>query len=103
MCRSSCGSGRAYNTSTKSCDVVIADNETTTTTTEANSSTIIDLKFVPLPYLIGGVVLTIVVIALHFTHHISIMGTMFGFVLVLLQLSAVTVLAVGVIQMQKKQ
>ena len=43
-----------------------------------------DLNFVPLPYTIVGVLTGVVAVALFFTHHISIMGSMFGVVSILL-------------------
>jgi hypothetical protein len=49
---------------------------------------------VPLPYTIVGVILIMVVLALHWTQHVQIYGGLFGLFGVLLQLSTATTLVV---------
>jgi hypothetical protein len=49
---------------------------------------------VPLPFVIGAVILVLIIFALHWTQFIQIYGSFFGLFGVLLQLSAATTLGV---------
>ena len=61
-----------------------------------------DLNFVPLPYTIVGVLTGVVAVALFFTHHISIMGSMFGVVSILLAMSGITACISGFININSQ-
>ena len=92
MCISSCGSQRAYDAGLLACVEVDSG-----TSDSSAATALVDLQFVPLPYAIGGVLVAVVVVALHLTKGVSVMSVMIGVNSLLLFMSALTAFIVMII------
>ena len=98
LCISSCSSLQVYNATTKTCDTVDtggdgSTNGTTTTTT--NTQEEIRLSFIPMPFLIGYLIVAVIVLLLHLRGKLSALSTLLGLVGPVLFVATATGLAVG--------
>ena len=92
MCISSCSSTQAYNSFTKQCDVVISSNITGNGAGNSftNEVTAGDLKFIPFPYVIVGILVVGFVFVLSYSSKVLVVPMVIGLVGVLVMLCAYT-------------
>jgi hypothetical protein len=92
MCISTCSSTQAYNSTTKRCDVVISSNITGNGSGNSVGSEVMtgDLRFIPFPYVIVGVLVLGFVFVLNFSSKVLVVPMVIGLGGVLVMLCAYT-------------
>jgi hypothetical protein len=92
LCISSCSSNQIYNITNKSCDTVIIDNSTDKNSTITISPTAVNINFVPMPFLIIFILISILVFILHFRNKLSAVPTLYGIIGFIIFLSSITII-----------